>query len=61
MRLAPDPPPACARLPEAAGTLDDVGQLARAADGHHAAIKLGELDRADVVGQRRERRGTVGK
>ena len=49
-------PAPAARLPQAAGTQDDVGELLRAADGHHGA-EHAELARADASGEGRGRRG----
>ena len=46
-------PATAARLPHAAGALQDVGEVLRAADRHHAS-EFGEFDRADAGGQGRE-------
>jgi hypothetical protein len=43
-----------ARLSHAAGALQDVGVVLRAADRHHGS-KFGELDRSDASGQGRRR------
>jgi hypothetical protein len=42
------------KLPHAAGALQDVSEVLRAADRHHAS-EFGEFERADAGGQGRER------
>jgi hypothetical protein len=51
MRVPGHQPARGARLPHAAGTPQDAGEILRAADRHHAS-EFADLDRSDADGQR---------